>query len=369
MAEEVSSSSLDKVVLNREVIGGSTAQQPSSRNDDGMRECNATAAASTTSSQEQTNSQEQYDVFSTSVTQPTQQQQQQQQQEKEQLSKSQLKKRRRLAHKAEINKRRKQQEREAKVERAKAQGRDLEQERIQQEIRRQNGSSKAKRDARWVQRLQVSQSRFQVAIDCAFQNSMTTKEINSLALQLRYCYATNRRTDIPCLLKATNVTGQTLERLQKVSGFDEWKSRGFVVTDQDLTDVYADRIQANNLVYLTSDSSTVLSDLDDSKVYIIGGIVDRNRLKKAAFHRAQSLQIPTAKLPIDQYLALRHTTRVLTCNHVFDILMHYREHRDWQKALLSVLPQRKGATVVKGNVDSDVVNTVGDSVAEKGTKE
>lgn len=266
------------------------------------------------------------------------------------LSKSQIKKKRRLEHKMEIKKRRKLQEKEAKEARAKAQGRDLDAERREQERRAQAGVGKKRRDARWAKRLEAAKAKFQVCLDCAFESSLTTKEINSLALQLRYCYATNRRVDVPCLLAATSALGQTLEHLKNVAGFDEWGTRGFTCTEKPLEEYYATR--KSDLVYLTSDSENVLQDLDDSKIYVIGGIVDRNRLKRAALGRAVSLQIATAKLPLDEHLQKMQSTRVLTCNHVFDILMHYREHKSWEQALLSVLPQRKGAKLA-GNNDEE----------------
>jgi tRNA (guanine9-N1)-methyltransferase len=50
-------------------------------------------------------------------------------------------------------------------------------------------------------------------------------------------------------------------------------------------------------------------------VYIIGGIVDRNRLKGATYNRAIADGIATAKLPLDDYLQMGSATRVLTVNH------------------------------------------------------
>ena len=106
----------------------------------------------------------------------------------------------------------------------------------------------------------------------------------------------------------------------------------------------------HRFVYLTGDSPNSLTTLDDNTTYIIGGIVDRNRLKFAAMERAESinaqmphLDVGTARLPLEEHVDLKGSTRVLTCNHVFEILQRYREngYADWRKAIMAVLPCRK----------------------------
>lgn len=53
-----------------------------------------------------------------------------------------------------------------------------------------------------------------------------------------------------------------------------------------LTRSYLDIFPKEDLVYLTSDSPNELERFDPTKAYIIGGIVDRNRLKGATFQKA-----------------------------------------------------------------------------------
>ena len=215
---------------------------------------------------------------------------------------------------------------------------------------------------------------------------MTDKEINSLASQIRYCYSANKKSPNPVLftLSSLSSTGKIWQNLIKVSGFpDSWIPRGFSYSSKSFLEMVDNEstlpttaattttseaclvvskdagngistmttptitstttLDTSKFVYLTSDSENVLQQLDNSKIYIIGGIVDRNRLKGVTFEKAQRLGIQTAKLPISQYLNL-FTTKVLVCNHVFEILLKCKENGyDWKKAMLDVLPARKDA--------------------------
>lgn len=262
------------------------------------------------------------------------------------LSKNQLKRQRKREEAAALKRRRKEQEKKIKLAKALAEGRDIEKERQISEENRKLGKGKALRDEKWKKRFEANSSKFKICLDCSFESVMSEKEIGSLASQIRYCYAANKKAKHPVNVTISDLKGTTKKRLEKVDGIDQWKNRAFTLTDTSLLEALSDT-EKSKLVYLTSDSDNVLEDLEDGKVYIIGGIVDRNRLKRAAINRAEELGIATAKLPISEYLNMV-TTKVLTCNHVFEILLKYREHEnDWKKSFLNVLPTRKDATEKK----------------------
>lgn len=264
------------------------------------------------------------------------------------LSKNKKRKLARIERARERKRQRRDLQKQMKLEKAKAEGRDLEQERIQQEQARQTGAGRERRIRQW-QKHYAPEKTFSMVVDCSFEDQLVSKELNSLAIQLRYIYSANKKNRQPVELAFSSVDPDKtiMQHLRNVGGFEEWGSYGLTVSPSSLEQVFSERTA--DLVYLTSDAPTILEELDDSKIYIIGGIVDRNRLRNAAFDRAKALNIPTRRLPITEHLKSLQATKVLTCNHVFDLILKVRDYKgDWQKALLEVLPSRKDA---KANAD------------------
>ena len=176
---------------------------------------------------------------------------------------------------------------------------------------------------------------------------MSYKELNSLARQVAHTYSFNKRSATPKLLYITDLPpeGVTGSVLKKQSGYsDEWQF--FEVCG--FADLFNDHgIAREDMVYLTADSEETVTALDDKKTYVIGGIVDRNRLTNATLNKARELGIKTAKLPIGEIMKMQ-ATKVLTVNHVAEILTRVGDNGgDWERAIVETLPQRKKG-VVKG---------------------
>lgn len=101
---------------------------------------------------------------------------------------------------------------------------------------------------------------------------MQPKELKSLIQQVLFCYGANRRASRPVRLCFSGLRegSKTHEGLSKQSGYDAWEV-------QKLCGAYVDAFPKEKLVYLTADAEETLRSFDPEKVYVIGGIVDRNR--------------------------------------------------------------------------------------------
>lgn len=118
-------------------------------------------------------------------------------------------------------------------------------------------------------------------------------------VQVMYSYAANGKAEVPCRLSLTGCNGDIRTQLERHAGFQNWLLHK---EDKSYLEVFENRKE--DLVYLTADSETVLETLDKSKIYIVGGLVDRNRWKGITAEKAERQGIATAKLPIGEHMKM-----------------------------------------------------------------
>jgi len=190
-----------------------------------------------------------------------------------------------------------------------------------------------------------------IAIDLDFDTLMNDREIKSLAQQIMFSYGANQRAEKEFDLYLTTFKDKIQKRMAILSGFNKWTIN---TTEKSYHEVF----NKNELIYLTSESPNVITSLDPTKVYVIGGIVDHNRHKGITYLKAQEKGIQTGQLPISEFISIA-SRKVLAVNHVFEILLKYTENPDWEKAFLTVIPARKGIAPKQkdGNIDSKSENS------------
>ncbi|KAG5252402.1 tRNA (guanine(9)-N1)-methyltransferase [Salix suchowensis] len=213
------------------------------------------------------------------------------------------------------------------------------------ELRKERMGKRAEEKEEKTQRLRKAKDfGLNIVIDLGFADLMTDSEIHSLVQQIIYCYAVNRRCASPGHLWLTGCSGEMENQLQRLSGFDRW-----IIEKESQSYIEALQDQKENLVYLTADSETVLDELDLKKIYIVGGLVDRNRWKGLTMKKANEQGIQTAKLPISSYLKMS-SSQVLTVNQVVEILLKFVETKDWKTSFFKLSLKGKEVKLIQKNL-------------------
>lgn len=187
-----------------------------------------------------------------------------------------------------------------------------------------------------------------LAIDCDFESLMKDTELNSLGQQLMFCYGSNKRAAAPATLQLVGLKdrGVLHDHLLNIAGFERWL--GAHVDDRKLEDICRSEASTKDrLVYLTADADEELSVLDPNVIYVVGGIVDRNRHKGITARKAAELGIKTARFPIGpgKPLVITNCSKVLTVNHVVEIMLQVQATGRWSDAA-KLLPDRKTTTTI-----------------------
>lgn len=237
------------------------------------------------------------------------------------------------------------EEREARLKELPAE----ERERVMQEriLTMQAGRAEDKERRAQMKEALLNHTRYAVCIDLGWNDQMYEKEQKSLARQLAYSYNALRKC----------VENNMVPLSMSIAGIDDvikpvmtfaaqgWETWPMKLSEKGLLETH-DR---EKLVYLTHDAEEVLQTLDPEAVYVIGGIVDRNRLRCATMDKATKLSIKTARLNLDRNISLQHGTPVLTVNHCVEILVYAANGMSWRDAYLKVLPVRKGIKTAQLN--------------------
>ena len=215
-------------------------------------------------------------------------------------------------------------------------------------------------------------------IDCGFDDLMMDGERKSLASQITRSYSDNCKAQFRSHLFVSSFNGYLKNRFETtLSGqHASWKGVRFLQGDFEegvtearqlmtterggrLAGVFEGKsstsgeeagensVEPGEVVYLTSDSPDTLTELKPYGIYIIGGIVDKNRHKGICYKRAMDRGVKTAKLPIGDYMKMS-SRFVLATNHVVEIMSRWLELKDWGHAFMQVMPKRKGGILKDG---------------------
>ncbi|CAM9392384.1 unnamed protein product [Sphacelaria rigidula] len=177
------------------------------------------------------------------------------------------------------------------------------------------------------------QDLLRLVVDLKWAESLSDKELSSLAKQVCYVYGRVKASSSPPLLTLASYGGKAAEVLQRF-GAGAW------LVDRSALPVF-DLFGAENIVYLSPDAEQALEDVRDSDVYVVGGIVDRNHSRGLTLAEAQGAHARAVRLPFDEYLPqVSAKDRVLTVVACVGVLMAKHAGGTWKEVLENSLPRR-----------------------------
>ncbi|CAE7938674.1 TRM10, partial [Symbiodinium sp. KB8] len=217
------------------------------------------------------------------------------------------------------------------------------------------------------------QGRPRVVINCSFGDFMGDRENRSLAQQVKLVYTLLKRMRANFQLHLTSLDAQNPARAHLAnSGLSGWKVH---VHEESVWE----RFSSEDLVILSPDATECLETIDEDKIYVIGGLVDRRVQKKRTFDQAKDQDLQLRKLPLKEY-GPKGLHPILNIDVVMQILIERHQGNEWSSIFESCLPRRlyrdarggqraeesKGGCVLSG---VDVSNAQGDSMLDAGIVE
>lgn len=189
-----------------------------------------------------------------------------------------------------------------------------------------------------------------VVIDCGFDREMSHAEIKNCAKQIAISFSRSRlhKYPAPIYLCNASTTNKLIKSLYDMIPTLYEDQCPLQITSQS----YLDLFDKDKLVYLTPHCREEMQSYDPDKIYIIGALVDKKNPQPFTLAKAKRENIKMEKLPLDtHFLWNTGSTKSLTINQVFGILLDIKLTQDWSIALGNNIPSRK----VKRLVEKDEI--------------
>ena len=173
-----------------------------------------------------------------------------------------------------------------------------------------------------------------VVLDLSYGERMSSREQTSLSRQLARCWGLNRRAVAPVGLHLAGLATCPPTCLPRGgSDVEHWKVHRL---QEDVVTAF----KADELVYLSPDADDVLTELDTSKAYVIGGLVDSSVQKHTSLGKAQLTGVRAMRLPLAEHAPVVHGRIPLTLTAVLDILLAVHAGSDWPTAIQQAVAPR-----------------------------
>ncbi|CAB3408876.1 unnamed protein product [Caenorhabditis bovis] len=189
-----------------------------------------------------------------------------------------------------------------------------------------------------------------LVVDCQFLDKLSVRGRELTGSQLKYIISENRELREPFRLYFANfdVSSRIVQDIQK-SKLQGIHRISPIVTDQCFSQIF----DKQRIIYLSPDADETLETVDDDKVYVIGGIVDRvvepEIEKHASKMASERAAVKCAKIPLDQYMEFKSGSKFLTLIAVMKILHEVNQHGNWARALKKCVPMRNQRSAEEKN--------------------
>lgn len=169
--------------------------------------------------------------------------------------------------------------------------------------------------------IKAMDSDVRICIDLSFNEVNSPREQRSLIKQCTLSYAAIRKSAFGVALHISSLHGDVGVSLCE-QGAEHWHVRKHSSSVYDVFD-------RENIVVLSPDADDVLQEFDPTKIYVVGGIIDRTVKNNLTLDRASERGVSAARLPVKEFFP-QAQSHVINIDQVVALCCHYSETKDWK---------------------------------------